>query len=70
MFTSRFDIRLERKYSSICSIRIALAENTRHDIEHCVNTELLNRVTRGAIKLRDKSLITMLQSQIGLRAGT
>jgi hypothetical protein len=70
LFTSRFDIRIERKYFSICSIRISLAENTRHDIEHCVETELLNRVTRGVIKLRDKSLITMIQAQIGLRAGT
>lgn len=70
LFTSRFDIRIERKYFSICSIRITLAENTRHDIEHCVETELLNRVTRGTIKLRDKGLITMIQAQIGLRAGT
>lgn len=70
LFTSRFDIGIERKHFRTCSIRIVLAENMRHDIERCIETEPLNGVIRGANKLREKRLTTTIKAQIGLRADT
>jgi hypothetical protein len=70
LFTSRFDIGIERKHFRTYSIRIVLAENMRHDIERCIETEPLNGVIRGANKLREKRPITTIKAHIGLRADT
>jgi amino acid transporter len=70
ILSSRYDIRLQRRSSRIVSVRLALEENMRPDIEHFINCELHNRVNRGTLKLRNKNLMFTIEHQIGLRAGT
>lgn len=70
LFSSRFDVRIERRYSSITATRIALAENMEQDIEHFARWELERRVNEGVIKLRDKGFMGIILDRIKLRAGT
>ena len=70
IFSSRFDIRIERKYTNNWWYRVMLAENTRDDIELYVEEELTRRVNKAAIKLRNRDLVQAIQSEMCLRAGT
>jgi hypothetical protein len=70
MFTSRFDLQLERRYTTLTSNRVALGDNMQPDIARYVDVEVDARVTDGTLKLRDKSLRTTIQQQIASRAGT
>ena len=70
LFSSRFDIRIERKYTNIRWYRVVLAENSRDDIELYVEEELTRRVNKAAIKPRNRNLVQTIQSEICLRAGT
>lgn len=70
LFTSRFDIQIERRYPVITSTRITLAENMREDIDNYIKKELETRLSKGSLKLRRKELLPSVQEQIGKRAGT
>ncbi|KAF2118171.1 hypothetical protein BDV96DRAFT_597044 [Lophiotrema nucula] len=70
LFSSRFDILIEQRHGSIAKKRVTLAANTRNDIEHLISTELRSRMDKGAIKVRDRSLVSIIQSRIEDQAGT
>jgi hypothetical protein len=70
LFTSRFDVQLERRHVSITSNRIALAENMKPDIEQYVKMEVDMRVATGVLKLRDMALQPLIQKHVASRAGT
>jgi hypothetical protein len=70
LFTSRFDVQLERRHPTIMANRVALAENMMTDIEQYVEKELGNRVAKGTLKLRNKALQSLVYQQVAARAGT
>jgi hypothetical protein len=70
LFTSRFDVQLERRHPDITTNRVALAENMMTDIEQYVEKELSNRVVNGTLKLRNKALQSSIYQQVASHAGT
>jgi hypothetical protein len=70
LFTSRFDVQLERRHADITTNRVALAENMKPDIEQYVEMEADTRVAKGVLKLRDKALQSLIRDQVVSRAGT
>ncbi|KAJ4352365.1 uncharacterized protein N0V89_007713 [Didymosphaeria variabile] len=70
LFSSRFDVNIEKRHKRISSRRLALADNTRPDIEHYIQAQLADRLERGIIKIRDRALLPDIEQRIGSRAGT
>jgi hypothetical protein len=70
LFTSRFDVQLERRHTTITTNRVALAENMKPDIEHYVKIEMDARIARNSLKLRDPNLRSVILNQVASRAGT
>jgi hypothetical protein len=70
LFTSRFDVQLERRHTDITANRVALAENMKPDIQKYVSMEVEARIARGLLKLRDKALQASVQDRVASRAGT
>jgi amino acid transporter len=68
--TSRFDVQLERRHEQITKHRITLTENMKPDIKQYVDTDVEVRMTKGSLKLRDKTLSSLIKEQVALRAGT
>jgi hypothetical protein len=70
LFTSRFDVQLERHHTLITSNRVALADNMKADIEQYVQMEVDHRTEKGSLKLRDQGLRPAIQERVACRAGT
>jgi hypothetical protein len=49
---------------------VVLAENMRSDIQHYVNEELQLRLAKGVLKVRNNSILPVIQQCALLRAGT
>lgn len=70
LFTSRFDMQLERRHTTITTNRVALADNMKSDIDQYVKVELDARIARKSLKLRDTKLHSVIRKQVASRAGT
>ncbi|KAL1597828.1 hypothetical protein SLS60_008315 [Paraconiothyrium brasiliense] len=70
LFSRRFDVNFEKRHKRISSRRLALADNTRPDIEQYIQAQLADRLERGLIKVRDRALLSDMEQRIGSRAGT
>jgi amino acid transporter len=70
LLTSRFDARTQGRYLNLAITHIVLAENMRPDIQHYIGEELQLRVAKGALKVRNKDILSSIQQQVSICAGT
>lgn len=70
IFSSRFDIGLEKRQNRIVSTRFPLGDNTRPDIERYIHSEIAYRLEKGKIKVRDRALLPAIEQCVSAKAGT
>jgi len=70
LLTSRFDARTQGRYPNLGMTHIVLAENMRPDTQHYIKEELQLRLAKGLLKVRNNSILSVIQRHISLCAGT
>ena len=70
LLTSRFDARTQGRYSNLAMTHIVLAENMRPDTQHYIKEELQLRLAKGVLKVRNNSILPVIERHISLGAGT
>ncbi|KAH6878928.1 hypothetical protein BKA58DRAFT_466538 [Alternaria rosae] len=70
LLTSRFDARTQGRYPNLAMTHIILAENMRPDTQHYIKEELQLRLAKGVLKVRNTSIMPVIQRHISLCAGT
>jgi hypothetical protein len=68
LLTSRHDVDLARVVDPIAKYRVPVVENMREDIHEYLAAQISERMSNGALKLRDKSLETHIAAELEKKA--